>query len=468
MVWDTLYGQDSAGRPSPQMAAGHELSDDRLTWRFTLRDGLLFHDGEPVRAQDCVPSILRWARRRGYGQALLARLAEIRAIDDLRFEIRLKRPYTPMLEALGCDTCFIMPERMAATDPFTPVKEYVGSGPYSFVLDEWVPGATASYARWDKYEPVAGPPDFTSGGKVAKFDRVEWIVMPDPTNAAAALQQGEVDWVQLPSRDLLAMLRAAPGVKVVVNDRVGVMPMIALNHTLPPFDNPKLLRALLPAVDQRQFAQAALGNAPELYHVPVGVFTPGQPMANAAGLEVFTAPRDWERAKQMVAESGYAGQPVLLMSPSDTPYVQALCQVTRELFERVGLRVDYAAMEWATLVQRRASRLPPDQGGWNAFCTTYEGLSVASPAGHVPLRGTGADGWFGWPASPRMEALRDAWFEAPDLAAQRRICERIQQLAWEEVPYVPLGQWFNPTAMRSELVDVVQAPFPIFWGASKA
>jgi peptide/nickel transport system substrate-binding protein len=468
MIWDTLYGQNSRGEVSPQMAAGHEVSDDRLSWRFTLRDGLVFHDGEPVRARDCVPSIVRWGKRRGLGQVLLARLDEIRPLDDRRFEIRLKRPYPLMLQALGTDTCFIMPERISRTDAFTQITEYVGSGPYRFVREEWVSGAKAVYARWEKYLPIAGAPEFTSGAKVANFDRVEWLVMPDSATQAAALQRGEVDWVQQPLIDLLGVLRTAPGVKVVVNDTIGVMPMIAFNHIHPPFDNPKLLRALLPAVDQQEFLEAAMGDERELYHLPAGVFTPGQPMANDAGLEVLNGPRDAALASKLVAASGYKGEKVVLMSPSDYPMLQALCQVTRDLFERVGLNVEYDSMDWGTLVQRRASREPPEKGGWNSFCTTYEGLSVATPASHFPIRGNGFDGWFGWPTSPRIEALRDAWFDAPDLAAQKAICEQIQLLVWQEVPFIPLGQWFIPTAMRTNLVDVVKAPFPIFWGARKA
>jgi peptide/nickel transport system substrate-binding protein len=467
LIWDTLYGEDSKGRISPQMAAGHELSDDSLTWRFRLREGLSFHDNTPVRARDCVPSILRWGRRRGLGQALLARLNEIRALDDRHFEIRLKQPFSFVLEALGTDSCFIMPEHISRTDPFTPIREFTGSGPYRFLHDEWEPGARAAYGRWHKYLPIAGEPDFTSGGKVAKFDRVEWVAMPDPAAAAAALQQGTLDWVQLPLVDLLPVLRSAPGVQVVVNDAIGVMPMIAFNHLHPPFNNPKLLRALLPAVNQPAFVQAAMGSEPDLIHVPAGVFTPGQPMANDAGLEVLTDPRDPGLARDMVADSGYRGEKVVLMSPSDYPAIQALCQVARDLFEQAGLNVEYASMDWATLVKRRESREPVEKGGWSSFCTTYEGLAVATPAAHLPLRGNGLDGWFGWPTSPRIEALRDAWFEAPDLAAQRRICEEIQMLVWEEVPFIPVGQWFNPTAMRSNLVDVVKAPFPIFWGARK-
>ncbi len=467
MIWDSLYGQDSSGVPTPQMAAGHEVSDDRLTWRFVLRDGLTFHDNTPVRAQDCVASILRWARRRALGQALLARLHEIRALDDRRFELRLKRPFSFVLEALGTDTCFIMPERIARADPSGPIRDYIGSGPFRFLRHEWAPGSKAAYARWEKYVPIEGRPDFTSGGKVANFDRVEWIILPDPATAAAALQQGVVDWVQQPLLDLLPVLRDALGVQVMVNDSIGVMPVLALNHLHPPFDNPLLRRALLPAVAQPAFVQAAVGSEPELVHVPVGVFTPGLPMASDAGLEVLAAPRDPALARRLVDEGGYNGEKVLLMSPSDTPAIQALCQVARDLFEQAGLNVAYESMDWATLLRRRASREPAEKGGWTAFCTTYEGLALATPASHQPLRGTGLDGWFGWPTSPRIETLRDAWFAAPDLALQRALCAEMQLLAWQEVPYVPLGQWFNPTAMRSNLTDVVKAPFPIFWGVRR-
>ncbi|CAH2604102.1 ABC transporter substrate-binding protein [Rhodovastum atsumiense] len=467
MVWDTLYGQDMRGRASPQMVAGHEVSTDRLVWRFTLRENLLFHDGEKVRAQDCVPSILRWAKRRGYGEALLARLGEIRALDDRRFEIRLKRPFPLMLEALGTDACFIMPERLARTDPFSQIPEVIGSGPYRFVPEEWVPGGKAVYARWDRYVPVVTAPNFTSGAKVAQFDRVVWLMMPDPAIASAALVQGEVDWWESPMVDLLPVLRGAEGVRLQVDDTIGVQAMLAFNHLHPPFDNPKLLQALLPALDQAEFMQAALGSEPDLFNIPCGVFTPGQPMANEAGLEELTGPRDLGLARRLVAESGYRGEPVVLLAPTDYPATQALCQTAAALFRRLGLTVQQVDMDWAALVARRTSREPPSHGGWSAFCTTHDGVSVATPANHAPLRGTGRHGWFGWPTSPRIEALRDAWFDAPHQMARLEICERIQMQVWEEVPYLPLGQWFKPTALRSDLVDVVEAPFPLFWGVRR-
>ena len=466
MIWDTLYGRDARFEAQPQMVAGHELSDDRLTWRFALREGLVFHDGEPVRAADCIASVQRWARRRPLGQTLLERTAEMRALDDRRFEIRLNKPYALILQAFA-DNCFMMPERIARTDSFTQITEFVGSGPFRFLRDEWVSGSQAAYARFDRYVPRAEPPSFMAGGKVAHFDRVLWQVMPDAATAVAALRNGEVDWVQQPSYDLVGSLRRLRGVKVAVNDKVGVVGMVALNHLHPPFDNPRLLRAILGAVDQNDVMQAAVGAEPELFHVPCGVFTPGLPMASDAGMAVLTGPRDLARSRREVAESGYKGEQVIVMSPTDYPHTQAMAQVTADLMKRLGLNVEYVSMDWGTLVSRRVSKEPPEKGGWNAFCTTYEGLTVADPATHIPLRGNGPNAWFGWPTSPRLEELRNQWLDAPDEAAQKRIAGQMQAIAFEEVPFLPLGQLFNPTAFRENVVDIVPASFPIFWGARK-
>ncbi len=466
MVWDTLYGLDAGFVPRPQMAAGHTVSDDRLTWRVTLREGLLFTDGTPVRAQDCVPSIDRYAHRKPLGGVLLSRLDSLHAADDRTIEIRLKRPFSLMLECLANDL-YIMPERMARTDPFKQITEYVGSGPFRFLRDEWQAGSRAAFARNDKYVPRGEPPSYLAGGKVAHVERVEWVTIPDPATAASAIQSGEVDFIESPLIDLLGALRAAPGVRVVQNDPVGNPAMLAFNHVQPPFDNPKLLRALLPAIDQKSFMEAAYGSDPSLYKTGVGMFTAGQPMANAAGLEALTGPRDVALAKRLVAESGYAGQKVVVMSPSDQAALQAFDQVAAELYKQLGLNVQYDSTDWGTLVSRRASHEPVEKGGWSSYCTTWTGLSVANPAVSLPLRGNGNAGWFGWPTDPEMEALRDQWLDAPDEGAQKAIAGKMQALAFERVPFIPLGQVYPPIALRAEVTDVIRSPTPLFWGLRK-
>jgi len=467
MIWDTLYAVDGGLNPRPQMVEGHELRDDGRTWRFTLRDGLRFHDNEPVRSVDCVASIQRWAKRRGLGQRLLAQTESMPAISDRVFEIRMTRPYALLPTALA-DWCFVMPERIARTSPFEQIKEYVGSGPFRFVADEWVSGSRALYVRNAAYVPRQEKPDGAAGGKIVHFDQVEWRIVPDQATAAAALQSNEVDWVEQPLFDLLPTLRKARGVRVLQNDKTGAIAMVAMNHLHPPFDNPKLRRALLPGIDQQAFMQAAYGDETGLFRTGVGVFTPGLPMASTAGLEALTGSRDVALAKRLVAESGYKGERMVLMAPSDYADQQAYSQVIRELMVQVGINVDYVSMDWGTLVQRRASREPPDKGGWSMFCTTYEGMTVANPASHLPMRGNGLEGWFGWPTDPVMEGLRDQWFDAADEAAQKAICDTMQRRAFQEVPFYPVGQRFLPTAIRDSLTDLVPASYPVFWGVRRA
>ncbi len=467
MVYDTLYGINRTGDCTPQMVAGHEVSSDELTWIFTLRDGLVFHDKEKVKAQDCVTSVKRWATKDPFGQQLMSVANEIMALDDRRFQIRLKKPFRQMQYAFGARNCFIMPDRIAQTKASDQIKETIGSGPYRFLPGELVSGARAAYARNEAYVPRQEKPDYFSGGKVVNFDRVEWVVQPDPATAAAALQKGETDWVETPLIDLCPMLRKSPDILVKVFDPYGWQPILAVNHLYPPFDNVKLRRALLPAIDQKAFVEAIVGEQAELGRFGVGYFTEGQPMASHAGLEVLTRPRDLALAKKLVAESGYKGEKVVLIAPSDQAAINQLAQVTRELFQNVGLTVDLQVMDWGSVLTRRANQNPPDQGGWNAFNTQWGGLTVSNPGSSYPLRGVGRKGWFGWPTDVRIEALRDAWFDAPDLAAQKAIAAQIQVRALETVPYYALGQDFQPTAFRSDIKDIVGAAIPLFWGVRR-
>jgi peptide/nickel transport system substrate-binding protein len=467
MVYDTLYGVDLSLTPRPQMVAGHTRSDDGKTWTFTLRDGLFFHDGEKVRSVDCIASIDRWSKRAAWGQALAAVTQEMTAQSDNQFTIQLKKPFALILYALGVGGCFIMPERIARTDPFKQVADATGSGPFKFVSDEWVAGARAVWVKNEKYNPRAEPADFFAGGKRVYVDRVEHTVMPDGATAAAALQTGEVDWVHVPLIDLVPMLKRSSGVTVAVYDPLGWLGIIRPNFLYPPFDNRKLLRAILPAIDQREFLAAVIGEQTELGKLPAGYFAIGSGMANMAGMEALSGPRDVEKAKRLVAESGYQGEPVLLMSPTDQPALTQVTQVVRSVFEKVGINVNYSAMDWSTLVARRASREPPEKGGWNAFCTSWSGVSVADPGGHFPLRGNGSGAWFGWPTDPKMEEMRDAWLDAADLEGQKKICEDIQSYAFEQVPFIPIGQWFYPTAFRNNVTDIVRAPNILHWNLKK-
>jgi len=471
MVFDTLFGQDGQYAPSPQMLEGFSTENDGTLWTLRLREGLRFHDNEPVRAQDCVASLTRWGKRDAFGGALFAATDELSAKDDRTLVFRLKRPFPLLPSALAKTPGYnpvIMPERLAKTDPFTQVTEMVGSGPYRFVANERVPGAKAVYAKFDGYKPrEGGTTDWTAGPKIVNFDRVEWTTIPDPTTAAQALMNGEHDWWDYASVDLMPLLQKARGVKVVVQEPSGQISILRMNHLQPPFNNPAIRRALLGAISQEDVVTAVVGTDPKMSHTGVGYFCPGTPMASDVGLDVLTRPRDMAKVRADLKAAGYQGEKVVLLAATDFPVLKAMADVVADTFKQAGLNVDYVATDWGSVVQRRAKKDPVEQGGWSAFCTAWAGTDHLNPAGHLSLRTNGDAAWFGWPKDEKIEALRDAWFTAPDVAAQAKICADIQREAFSNVPYIPMGQYLQPTAYRSSLEGVLQG-FALFWNVKRS
>ncbi len=262
------------------------------------------------------------------------------------------------------------------------------------------------------------------------------------------------------------MLRSDRTLKLELVYEMGSGMLLRPNHLFPPFDNPAVRRALLGAVDQTKAMIAVVGTDPSLRKVPCGFFPPDSPMASDAGMAALTGERDDDRAKRELRAAGYKGETVAFIVPQDYPTLKAASDVAADMLTRAGMEVDYQAVDWGTLVQRRASKKPPAQGGWNAFCTAVSGDDLATPATDLPLRGDGGRAWAGWPTSPRIEALRDAWLDAPDRAAQKRIAAEIQAQAFEDVPYLPLGLFYSPSAYRADLTGILRG-FPIFWNVRR-
>ena len=470
LVYDTLFGLDGAFRPRPQMAEGAATDDGGKTWRITLRDGLAFHDGSKVLARDAAASVKRWGARDGFGQALMAATDDISATDDKTLVFRLKRPFPLLPDALGKTPpmmCPIMPQRLAETDPAKQITEVVGSGPYKFKADERVPGSRVVWERNTAYQPRAsGTAEGTAGPKVAHFDRIEWRIMPDPATVAAAMQRGEIDWWLTPDADLLPLLRKQAGLRVENMVPTGLIATMRFNQMVPPFNNPALRRALFGAITQSDYMIGMVGTDPSLWRDKVGYFTPGTPMANEAGMQALTSPRDLDAVKRAIAAAGYKGEKVVVLTPTDIASAKALAEITADLLKRLGMNVEAPAMDWATLVQRRVKTDPVEQGGWSIFHTSWAGLDMMNPAGHVFLRGNGKAAAPGWPDSPKLEALRDDWFAAPDAAAQTALAAQIQLQAFQDVPYIPLGQYFAPTGFQANLTGILKGS-PLFWNVRR-
>ncbi len=470
LFWDTLYGVDSQLRPQPQMCEGHEVSPDGLTWTFKLRPNLRWHDNEPVRAADCTASLQRWMVRDTMGQMIRARLNEIAAIDDRSFRLSLKQPFGKLLYAIGkagSPCAFMMPERMAKTDPFKQIGEYVGSGPFRFKRDEWVPGSQAVFERFDGYVPRDEPADWFAGGKRVFFDRVEWKIIPDAATAGAALQNGEVDWWESPIPDLVPQLRSTSGVALDIADPLGNIGDCRFNHLYPPFDDVRVRRAVLTAASQADYMQALVGEDRALWQELASFITPNTPLWSDYGGEVLKQ-KNVEAARKLVAEAGHQGTKVVMVVGTDVPIAKAQSDVTADLLTQIGLKVDYVATDWGTVGSRRASKEPVDKGGWNIFHTWHAGVDCVNPGVQAAFYTTGDRAWFGWPKSDEVQARIDAWFDAADPAGETAAARDFNKAEMDFATFLPTGFFKGYQAWRKNVSGIVRAPFPVVWGVKKA
>ncbi|MBN8872736.1 MAG: ABC transporter substrate-binding protein [Rhodospirillales bacterium] len=470
MVYDMLYGRDEALVPRPQMVEGHVIDDDGRRWTMRLREGLNFHDGTPVLARDCVASLQRWIKRDSTGVTILAHVDAIEAADDRTLVWRLSRPF-PLLPYFLSKTQpqpVIMPERLARTDPFKQVTEMVGSGPFRFLPDEYVSGTHAAFARFDGYVPRQEPVSYTAGGHVAKVERVEWRVVPDPATAANALAAGEVDWVELPQPDLIPMLKRQSGVVTGQLDLYGTVGVLRPNHLHAPTDNAAFLRVLLAAIDQAEVMTATMGEDRSTWRAPMGFFVIGSKAANDAGMEAVRVRRSKDALKRMLEQSGYKGETLVLMHPTDQVVYHAMTTVAADAFRQIGVEVDEQMTDWGTIVQRRPSKAPLDKGGWSMFPAGVPGPEFVDPLLSNTVRSNGAKAWFGWPDDPAIEAAYAAWLDAPDAAARRTQEIAFQTAAFRSVPVIPLGQYLPAAAWRANVTGLVKGSAPVFWGAQKA
>ncbi len=470
LVWDTLYGMDSKLVPQRQMIESEEVSSDGLTWTFKLRSGMKFHDGEPVRAVDAVASINRWSQRDPMGLLIRAVQKELSVVNDTTFKWILSKPYPKMLLALGkvgTPICFIMPERFAKTDPFKQIDDYIGSGPMKFSRKEFKPGALAVFERFDGYNSRKEPGDWMAGGKQINFDRIEWIIMPDPATASAALQSGEVDWWETPLPDLVPLLRRNRNISVDIADPLGNVGSFRMNHMFAPFDNPKVRRAVQMAVSQEDYMRAVVGSDTKLWKSSASFFTPGTPLYTENGGDVLKTGPKMELAKKMLAESGYKGEPVVCLVAQDNAITKAQGEITADLLKRLGMNVDFVATDWGTVGQRRASKNEPGKGGWNMFHTWHAGADTATIAGNIGVRANGDKAWFGWPNVPAVEKGVDEWFDAPTLEGEKAAFAKINKAAMEEVVYIPTGFFYTYQAWRKNITGIVGGPLPWFNGVKK-
>ncbi|MCC7276472.1 MAG: ABC transporter substrate-binding protein [Alphaproteobacteria bacterium] len=472
MIYDRLFASDEQLNPQPQMVEKWTVSPDRKLYTFTLREGLKFHDGTPVTTRDVIASTRRWATRDGGGKTLMGFTDDLVAKDDRTFEWRLKEPFGLVLDTLAKPTSSlpaIMREKEALIDPFQQVTEMVGSGPFVFKRDEFMPGSKTVYTRFKDYVPRKEAASGHAGGKVVKVDRVEFVWLPDPQTQQSALVAGEIDFLEAPQVDFLPILAATPGVELRAHPAAGSMGIIQLNHLHPPFNNVKARQALLYILHMPDFLNT-IAPDPKQQRLCYSYFGCGTPMETEAGSEVYKAPKDYRKAEQLFKEAGYNGEPITILHATDHATINPANLVMIQQMRKAGfLKLDVQAMDWGTVVSRRTKKDPPAQGGWNIFITGTSIVGSANPMTHTSI-GMGCEkAWFGWPCDQGFEALRRSWALAPDIEKRKEIAVELNKRAYELVPYISYAQYSTPQAYRADRLSglLLSPSLPPMWNIEK-
>jgi peptide/nickel transport system substrate-binding protein len=462
-IYDTLFGINAKREPLPQMAEGYTLSDDSRTYLIRLREGLKFHNGEPVRAQDCAPSLIRWAARDTLGQTVWQYVDSCGAQDDRTLRIVMKQPIAIFIGAIARGSPgapLIMPEHVAKTDPYKQSTETIGSGPYRFLANEFVSGAHVAYARFVDYVPRPEPAEWSIGGKVEYFDRVEWRIIPDSTTATAALQRGEVDWYEVVEPDLVPLLRRNDNIRLVPQNPTGYNGTLRFNTLQPPFDNVKARRAVMMGVQQTDYMEAATGGDASAYQTCRSMFPCGSDYGGDFPTDAMQG--DVGKAREMLAASGYHGEKTVILNPTDLPSIGQMGNVTYDLLRQMGMNVEMATSDWGTVVMRRNSREPVQNGGWSIIHTYAPSIIRYTPMENTAIRGLGVKGFPGWYQDDEMEAMTRRFIEAPTQAERDTIIRDIQTRAFAMVPSVPLGTYQVWMAHRADLTGVISLNAPYF------
>jgi len=467
MVYDTLFATDAKGGIQPQMVESYTASNDGKTWVFKLRKGLSFHDGQPVTAEDVLASLARWSKRDPMGQRLYAVLAKAEPVSADSFRLSFNEPFGLVLESLGKPSSlvpFIMPKRIAETPADKQFAEVIGSGPYVFLAQEFRPGERAVYVKNEKYVPRSEPPSGTAGGKLVKVQRVEWVLLKDAQTQVNALLNGEVDVLETVPFEHFNTLKAnqAIGLSTVSGGQY----LLRFNHLVPPFNDVRVRRAAMLAMDQQALLRAQVG-VPDLYKTCMSVYPCNSSLASSK-TEIFTEKAQTAKARQLLKEAGYDGKPVVLLHATDSAALAKLPPVVAQLLRQAGFTVDLKSMDWGSVVARRAKKDPAENGGWNAFVTYWGSDDAMNPVNYAPLSANGEAGWFGWAKDDQMESLRNQYASTADAAKRKSLAEAIQTRAFEIGAFAPLGELRRPVAYRKGAIDgLLLGTTNVYWNISK-
>ncbi|MGT2509604.1 ABC transporter substrate-binding protein [Cupriavidus basilensis] len=462
MIYDTLFSEDAQNRPQPQMVEKFTSNADATVWEFTLRPGLKFSDGKPITSADVIASLQRWGKRDSTGQKMMAALKSFDASNERTFKMTFNSPFGAVPEVLaksGSNVAFIMPKRVAETPADQQISEYVGSGPFMFQQSEYRPGSRVVYVKNPYYLPRSEPASGMAGGKLVKVDRVEWVILKDSQTQINALKNGEVDLVEQVPGDQYSVLKTEKDI-ALTPAALPNLPVAHFNHAAPPFDNPKIVKAAILAINQDALLRAQALHK-ENYKPCLSVFPCGTPYASDKA-EYFTGKPQFEKARALLKEASYDGTPVVVMAPTDLATITKYPLVYAALLKQAGFNVDLQSMDWGTLLTRRAKKT-----GWGVFITAWGGSDALNPGMYGALTGNGEKGYFGWPEDATLEELKSQFLASKDDSAKKALADQIQQRIFDGALVGPMGNIFYHTAARKDISGMLKTPLVVYWNVEK-
>ncbi len=442
-AYEGLFTYDPEYGAIPELVAEHTVGEDGLTHTMALRQGVMFHNGEPLTAADAIASVERWGRISGVGQRLMEKTTELAQIDDHTIEFRLSEPYGTILIALAHNTqaCVIFPKSIldaAGDDPMTNPDQYIGTGPYRLV--EWQRDAAMRFERFDEYQLSSDDGPLGYGGtKYAYLDGIDFVPVPDEAARVAGLQAGDYHLALDIGNDQYTVLEGFPGIVAEILTPTN-WDVFFLNWESPMMGNLAMRQAVQAAFDHTPMLQSGRGGD-EFIRLDPGLMMQQTPWHSTAGEEFYNV-NDPDLAKAKLEEAGYDGEPLRFMTTQEYSYMYGEAIVAQQQLEAVGITVDLQVMDWATVLERRAKKEEWDMfGTGHGFVPDPSQISYVGQMNQYP----------GWWSSESSLALAAELLAAAEFEARKPIFEEIQTAHYTEIPAIKIGDSSN-VSFRSELV----------------
>jgi len=447
-VFETLYTLDKQYAPIPHLAESHTVSDGGRRYTIALRKGVKFHNGKELTAADAVASVTRWGKLHTTGKTIWKSVEALEAKDTHTMVFHLKEPSGSLLYALASPYLAIHPKAVVDAAGEQPVKEYIGTGPFRFV--EHKPDRFIKVARFREYSARPEPPNGLGGKRTAWVDEIQFIPVPDVAVRLAGLEAGEYHFAHSAKQDQYDRLKGNPRIALgIVKTNAWIAAV--LNHKQGVMAAKKLRQAMQAALDMEPIMSAAIGHK-DFYRIDGALYFPEQALFHSqTGVTGYNL-RNKERARGLLKEAGYAGQPVRWITTKEYEYMYNSALVAKQQMEEVGFKVDLQVLDWATVVQRRNK---PEL--WDVFTT---GITFnADPA----LSSNLSCNWPGWWCHEEKDRLLAELVKESDPKKRRAIIERIQAVFYEDVGRIKMGDFFNLLATTRDLRGFEDAPFLHFW-----